>query len=370
MKNIHAKTFTALIFTTGLWSVSAMGAAARGDAPYDVADFARVEKIDTHMHLYGELPEFVKRAKADNVRVLTINVNYRDFPPLQTQERDAIALRHQYPGRIAFAATFDAAGSDQPEWLARTQSGLQNALRQGAVGVKVWKDIGMQQRDPDGHAVMIDDPRFAPVFSMLEKRRIPVLGHQGEPLNAWLALDKMTIKGDRDYFTEHPQYHMFAHPEWPSYEQQIAARDRMLDQHPKMRFVGVHLASLEYDVAKVADFLRRYPNASVDVAARLVHLQLQASRDREAVRQFFIEFQDRILYGTDVARGRDEPDEDVAKEAHEAWLADWNFLVGDAELHSGDFEAPFTGLALPASVIDKVYHGNARRAFPRAWSSK
>lgn len=370
MSHLRTTIGASLVLTAMGWSAGATGAPAQKDAPYRVSDFARVEKIDTHMHLYGSLPEFVKRATADNVRVLTINVNYRDFPPLQTQLLDAVALRNQYPGRIAFAATFNAEGSDKPDWLPRTLRSLEDALGQGAVGVKVWKDIGMQQRDPDGHAVMIDDPRFAPVFTMLDKRGVPVLGHQGEPLNAWLALDKMTIKGDREYFTEHPQYHMFAHPEWPSYEQQIAARDRMLGQHPNMRFVGVHLASLEYDVAKIADFLRRYPNASVDLAARLVHLQLQASRDREAVRQFFIEFQDRILYGSDLARGADQADAALAKEAHEAWLADWNFLAGDAELHSTDFEAPFKGLALPAAVIDKVYHGNARRIFPTAWPAK
>ena len=369
MKNIRTM-LACSVLAAAWWSTATTGAPASDDAPYREADFARVEKIDTHMHLYGSLPQFLKRATTDNVRILTINVNYRDFPPLQTQLHDAIALQRQYPDRIAFAATFDAAGSDRPEWLPRTLTQLEEALKNGAVGVKVWKDIGMQQRDPDGHAVMIDDPRFAPVFTMLEKRGVPVLGHQGEPRNAWLPLEKMTIKGDREYFTQHPQYHMFAHPEWPSYEQQIAARDRMLDQHPDIRFVGVHLASLEYDVAKIADFLKRYPTASVDLAARLVHLQLQASRDRETVRKFFIQFQDRILYGSDLAREQNQADAVLAQNAHEAWLADWKFIAGDSELHSGDFAAPFRGLALPASVVDKVYHGNARRTFPTAWPAK
>ena len=66
----------------------------------------------------------------------------------------------------------------------------------------------MQQRDPDGRAVMIDDARFDPVFDWLEERGVPVLGHQGEPRNAWLPLEQMTIRGDREYFAEHPQYHM------------------------------------------------------------------------------------------------------------------------------------------------------------------
>ena len=152
----------------------------------------------------------------------------------------------------------------------------------------------MQQRDPDGRTVTIDDARFDPLFGWFERRGVPVLGHQGEPRNAWLPLGEMTIRGDREYFAEHPQYHMAGRAEWPSYEQQVAARDRMLGRHPRLAFVGVHLASLEWDVDRIAGFLRRFPNASVDLAARLSHLQLQASVDNEKVRRFFIEFQDRI----------------------------------------------------------------------------
>ena len=309
----------------------------------------------------------LRACRADGFRVLTLNVNYRDFPPIAVQQRDAAALSREHPDRIAFAATVDAAGSDQPGWLVEVERRLDAAFAEGAVAVKFWKDIGMQHRDPDGHAVMIDDARFDPLFDWLEKRCIPVLGHQGEPRNAWMSLEEMTIRGDREYFTEHPQYHMFGRKEWPSYEEQIAARDRMLDKHRGLKFVGVHLASLEWDVGRIAEFLRRYPNASVDLAARLSHLQLQASRDHDNVRRFFIEFQDRILYGSDFGRADGQSDVEFAAEAHEGWLADWRFLAGGAELRSDEFKAPFRGLALPREVIDKVYRENARRVFPSAW---
>jgi predicted TIM-barrel fold metal-dependent hydrolase len=335
--------------------------------PYAEEDFARIEKVDTHVHLYGDLPVFLARAQGDGFRLLTINVNYNDFPSLDQQLHDAIALRTIDPSRVAFAATFDATGSDRPEWAARTVRQLDDALARGAVGVKVWKDIGMQLRDPDGRAVMIDDERFTPIFRFLVERDVVVLGHQGEPRNAWLPLEEMTVKGDRDYFAEHPQYHMYRHPEWPAYDEQLAARNRLLDRYPRMRFVGVHLASLEWDVDRVAGFLERYPTASVDLAARLVHLQLQAVKDRDKVRAFFINYQDRILYGSDLSRGRGQSDEALAGEAHEAWLADWRFLAGDSALHSDDFEGSFRGLALPRSVLDKVYRDNARKLFPHAW---
>ena len=354
-----------------LWVAAGLLAGSLGASaeqpPYRVGDFASVEKIDTHVHLHGSLPTFMSRAVADNFRLLTINVNYSHFPPLAQQQSDALALRQADPDRVAFAATFDAAGSERPQWAQDVERQLSDALDAGAVAVKVWKDIGMQQRDKDSRVIMIDDPRFTPIFRMLEQRGTVVLGHLGEPRNSWLPLAEMTIRGDREYFTDHPQYHMYSHPEWPSYEQQIAARDRMLDRHPQLRFVGVHLASLEWDVDRVADFLNRYPGASVDLAARLSHVELQASLDRAKVRKFFIEFQDRILYATDIACAGPKEDSACAVQAHETWLDDWRFLSSSETLHSEQFAAPVRGLSLPRNVIDKIYSGNARRMFPAAW---
>jgi predicted TIM-barrel fold metal-dependent hydrolase len=332
-------------------------------------DFGSMPKIDVHVHLYGEMPAFAARMREDRFRVLTVNVNYRDFPPLAEQERDAARLHAEHPELVAFAASFDAAGSEAAGWLEKVESRLDAAFADGASAVKVWKDIGMQQRDADGRAVTIDDERFDPLFDWLARRGVPVLGHQGEPRNAWLPLEEMTIRGDREYFAEHPQYHMLGKKDWPSYEEQIAARDRMLAKHADLRFVAVHLASLEYDVDRIAAFLRRFPDASVDLAARMPHLQLQASRDRDKVRRFFIEFQDRILYGTDAGRGRGQSDEEFARDVHEAWVADWAFLAGEGELRSPDFDAPFRGLALPREVLEKVYAGNALRLFPKAWAA-
>jgi len=352
-------------------ALSTLGAVALAKRPatYAEADFPRIDKIDAHVHLYGELPVFLERVKADGFRVLTINVNYADFPPLPEQLASAVALRNASPERVAFAATFDAEGSDRPEWLGRTQAQLDAALSAGAVAVKVWKDIGMQWRDPDGRVVMVDDARFAPIFDSLAARHVVVLGHQGEPRNAWLPLEQMTINGDREYFGAHPNYHMALHPEWPSYEKQLAARDRMLEAHPTLKFVGVHLASLEWDVDRIAEFLDRHPTACVDLAARMAHLQRQAVTHRDRVRSFFIKYQDRILYGTDIGRAKGQSDEAFAEEAHAAWIADWKFLAGQTEQRSPEFDGSFRGLALPRIVIDKVYGANARRLFPQAWQS-
>ena len=358
-----------VIRTAVLASLFMVARVAVGATPamYSENDFSRIEKIDTHVHLHGSVPLFMKRAQADGFRLLTINVNYATFPPLPQQRADALKLKREYPQRVAFVATFDATNSQQSGWLDRVQEQLKQDLAQGAVGVKVWKDIGMQQRDADGRAVMVDDARFTPIFQLLEQRGVVVLGHQGEPRNAWLPLDQMTTRGDRQYFTEHPEYHMFKHAEWPSYEEQLAARDRWLARHTKIEFLALHLASLEWSVDRIGEFLTRNPNASVDLAARAVHLKLQASADRERVRQFFIRYQDRIVYATDLTRLPEQTDSAFADEAHTVWMNDWKFLSGSGELRSDEFDAPFKGLALPREVLDKIYHANARRLFPAAW---
>ena len=99
----------------------------------------------------------------------------------------------------------------------------------------------------------------------------------------------MTTDNDREYFQHHPEYHMYLHPEMPGYEDLMGARDRFVAAHPALRFVGAHLASLEYDVDRIAAFLDRFPNASVDMAARMSQVQYQSLRDREKVRDFFIQ---------------------------------------------------------------------------------
>jgi len=127
----------------------------------------------------------------------------------------------------------------------------------------------------------IDHPQLDPVFQHLADNNIPLVGHLGEPKNCWLPLDEMTTKNDSNYFANNPQYHMYKHPEYPSYEEQMAARDRMLDKHPDLTFIGCHLASLEWSVDEMAAFPDRFPNAAMDMAVRMGQLFYQTRENRE-----------------------------------------------------------------------------------------
>jgi hypothetical protein len=331
-------------------------------------DFPRVEKIDAHMHVHGPADRLVAQAIADHFRILTINVDAPDDPPIREQRLAAISLRERYPGRVAFAATFSVEGFQSPGWSTAVLRDIDAAVAQGAVGVKIWKNIGMALRDADGSYVMPDDLRLEPVIAHLERDHIVLLGHQAEPRNCWLPVERMTVRSDREYFEAHPQYYMYRHPEMPSQETILAARDRMLSAHPGLRFDAVHLASLEWDVDKVAAFLDRFPNASVDVAARMVHLEYQAASHPDKVRRFLIRYQDRVLYGSDDAYGPDDSDPRAVAEVHTDWLNDWRFLVTSDRMHSADFDAGFRGLHLPRAVVDKIYWRSAEALFPSAWS--
>jgi len=359
-------------FTSPGAARAARGAAVEtAPAPdyYTPADFQRVDKIDAHVHLHGPADRFMAQAIADRFRVLTINVQYPDFPPIAEQQREAVSLRERYPGWVAFAATFSTEGFQAPGWSESAVRHIDEARAQGAVGVKMWKNIGMVLRNPDGSYVMPDDPRLGPVIAHLERASLVLLGHQAEPRNCWLPLEKMTVRGDRDYFREHPQYYMYQHPEMPAHDTILAARDRMLRAHPQLRFDAVHLASLEWDVDRVADFLERFPNAVVDLAARLVHLEYQAASNRQKVRRFLIRYQDRVLYGSDDSYGPDDADAHAVAEVHAGWVEDWRFLATSAHMHSADFDAAFRGLRLPRTVVDKIYRRNAEALFTNAWNT-
>jgi predicted TIM-barrel fold metal-dependent hydrolase len=346
--------------------------AAPAPEHYAEQDFERLPKFDAHFHANRYDPGALAIARRDRFELLSINTDYPDFPPLPVQASIAYRERAEDPRGFRFATTFSMTGFGTPGWADRTIRSLDAAFAKGAVAVKIWKNVGMIEKDPTGKRVFIDDPRFDPVMRHLEARHIPLIAHQGEPKNCWLPLDQMTTNNDREYFKEHPEYYMHLHPEEPSYEQLMAARDRFVGRHPKLAFDGAHMGSLEWSTDALAAFLDRYPNAVVDLAARLSNLQVQSNANPAKVRAFFVKYQDRILYGTDLtdsppdpkARAQNPPaTSDFPGEADRVWRADWRYLATPLSQRVDAIGADARGLALPRAVVDKIYWVNAQRFF-------
>jgi hypothetical protein len=337
---------------------------------YTGEDFYHLEKIDAHVHINHNTPVFTDEARRVNFRLLTVNVDYPDFPPVRDQEKIALAAIQSEPDVVAFAATFKMTGWNEPGWRSHVIRHLDSLLDAGAVAVKVWKNIGMDFRDSRGELIMIDNPGFDSIFAHITSKHIPLIGHLGEPKSCWQPVDQIPIKYIREYFTDHPQYHMYLHPEMPSYEEQMRARDNMLEKNKSIEFVGAHLASLEWSVDELGRFLDRFHHADVDMAARMGNIQYQSSRDREKVRQFFINYQDRILYGTDLVHTADVAPEEFLAEIRKIWQDDWVYLTSDSLLTNNEFDGSFHGLHLPALVINKIYAQNAQRKFSGAWKKR
>jgi predicted TIM-barrel fold metal-dependent hydrolase len=327
---------------------------------YSMDDFSEVEKIDSHYHIYTDNESSVEQAQKDNFRLLNINTYSGGCEDVVEAHQWLKNLKQEYPETTEFTTTFCLDGWDEPGWVENTISWIDQCLADGAIAVKVWKNIGMEFRDKDSVLIMIDNPQFDPVFQHLAENGIPLVGHLGEPKNCWLPLEEMTTKNDSNYFANNPQYHMYLHPEFPSYEEQMAARDRMLEKHPDLIFIGCHLASLEWGVDEMAAFLDRFPNASMDMAARMGQLFYQTVENREKVREFFINYQDRLMYGTDIIdRGQEK--EAFQNRMHQTWLKDWEYLVTDNTMTSNLINGEFRGLKLPKEVVEKIYAVNVKR---------
>jgi len=362
----HVATSLAAILT-------AWGSPLLAQDSYGEADFVRVPKFDAHVHDNVARGAFLDIARKDGFEMLSINVDYPDFPPLPLQAKAALGHVAQDPQHFHFSTAFSMEGFGQPGWADRANATIDAAVAKGAVAVKVWKNIGMVVKDKNGKHIFIDDPRFEPVWQHIQKLGLVLIAHQGEPLNCWLPLDQMTTDNDRSYFREHPQYYMYLHPEEPSYEMLMAARDRFVAFHPGLTFVGAHMGSLEWSVDRLAVFLDRFPNANVDLSARMTQVQFQSGQDYQKVRNFFIKYQDRLLYGTDIAdnppkpgaSGEDAPRSDAEFEAEvdRAWHSDWTYLATAGVQHVSDLNADVNGLQLPKAVIDKIYYQNAHRIF-------
>ncbi|MEX0905715.1 MAG: amidohydrolase family protein [Balneolaceae bacterium] len=349
---------------------------------YNQDDYEKVTKFNSHVHIRGYNTSYIDQAVKDNFQLLT----FISSAPASTsrlsveeQEENTLNLIQDYPNHLFYTTTIlDPYGFNEPDWVEKTISHLEESFRKGAIAVKIRKSIGMEVRKPDGEFVTIDDPKFDPVIDFIAENNITLIGHIGEPKNCWLPLEEMTVGGDRQYYSENPQYHMYLHPEYLSHEDHIRAVENMLKKHPDVRYVGAHLASLEYDVDELATRLDEFPNMAVDMAERISHFQYQAVTDWQKVRDFFIKYQDRLIYATDDSNFGPKPhfgaeitdytirtDQQIEDATIENYQRHWKFFTYEGEMTAPKLpDMKFKALHLPKEVVDKIYLKNAEKWFP------
>jgi predicted TIM-barrel fold metal-dependent hydrolase len=326
--------------------------------------YFELDKIDAHMHLNTARSALLDEAGKEGFRLITINTEVPFFPDVDEQKEIVNKAGSDNPGKIDFITTFRTDRWGESDWADEQIDRIQKGMDDGALGVKIWKNIGMELRDKSGNFIMADHPSFDPIYQYLTDHEIPLLAHLGEPKNCWLPLDEMTVTSDRDYFSAYPQYHMNLHPEYPSYELQLDARDHVLARHRKLKFIGAHLASLEWSVDKLAVWLDDHPSAAVDLAERVCHLQYQAADHHGKVKQFVERYQDRIIYGSDqIDDGSPEP-ESIRTQIRQKWRNEFRFFADSDNQAAWNVSKPFKGLGLSKDILKKLFHDNALKYYP------
>ena len=346
---------------------------------YSSVDFKKALKMDAHTHYHTFDDFFVRKAKKANMGLITINTNFERLP-IDTQSEISQSLHQRYPETFNFIATFDASAFASKSFVEDTISQLKNCIASGARGVKIWKNIGMTLRNEAGQYIMADDPVFAPIFGFLEKEKIPLLAHLGEPRNCWMPIEQMTTRSDARYFSKNPHYHMYLHPEVPSFEQHNIARDHILERYPNLIFVGAHLGSMDWNLDEVAKRMDRFPNFNVDISGRFHHIVQLATRNRDQVIDFFNKYQNRIIYGLDYFVSQDYSQkwmsffchcfpqlyhhllfEYLCRKIKQHWLFFATNKMVNTKAICNQSEAPskILGLNLTKKVVDRIFYENA-----------
>lgn len=306
--------------------------------------------IDAHVHYSATTPATRELPVKLDVKCLNVCVAVKGWrEKRQTLYRE---LARTYPERYAWCTTFDLPDFTA-DYAQRVIEGLERDFADGAIGCKIWKNVGMELKDSAGRYVQCDDPLFDPIYAHLAERGRTLLAHIAEPLACWRPLDPESPH--YGYYRDYPEWHMAGRTDVPTHEQLMAARDRVLEKHPKLRVVGAHLGSLEYSLEEIAARLDRYPNFAVDSSARLGDI---AMKPREKLLEFFDRYQDRLLWGTDVILASDAN----LPWTRECYAMEQAFFETDERVRVGAKE--YQGLALPERILKKFYITNAQRWYP------
>lgn len=231
-----------------------------------------------------------------------------------------------------------------PGWAERAVARLEAAIAAGAVGIgEIGKSLGLFTRRADGTRLRVDDPDLDPVWAAAARLGVPVFLHTGDPQEFWQPIDNRNER-----WLELALFPRRRYPadSFPSFEELMTERDNLLRRNPRTTFVIAHMGWHANDLARLGRMLDEFPNMYTEVGAVLYDL----GRQPRAAREFFLRYQDRILFGKDAFETEEYPYYWRVLETADDYFDYYRGYHAFWKLY---------GLDLPDSVLRKVYAENA-----------
>lgn len=309
---------------------------------------AKFPFIDVHNH-QEEMPDMdlstlTREMDKMNMKVM-VNLSGGNGETLRRSIRN---IRDHFPNRFIVFANIDWSGVGQEGWGEKAAKQLENDVKNGANGLKIFKDLGFSVRDINGKRVTVDDPRLDPIWEKAGELRIPVLIHTADPKSFW---DPMDANNERWLeLATHP-YRKRSNTDPAPWDTLIGEQHRMFMKHPHTTFIAAHFGWYANDLTKLGKLLDEMPNVNVEFGAVIAEL----GRQPRMAKEFFTKYQDRILFGKDswapeeyTTYFRVLETEDEYFPYHKKYHAFWAMY----------------GMGLPDEILRKVYYINALRIIP------
>lgn len=332
--------------------------------PEHIITRAKYPFIDVHSHQWRmdtqNLDSLVAEMDSLNLAVL-VNLSGRGLSVVFNPENRTVAdetefLRKSlenirksgYSDRLLVFTNIRFEGFGEQDWAEQTIKQLEEDVKMGAKGLKIYKELGFDVKDQTGQRVAVDDPRLDPIWEKCGELGIPVLIHSGDPFQFWLPKDKYNERWLE--LKEHPE--RYRDPAvYPPWEQIMNEQHNVFRKHPKTIFISAHLGWMGNDLARLGKLLDEIPNMYTEIGAVLAEL----GRQPRFAREWFIKYQDRVLFGKDLwappeyhvyFRVLETADEyfDYYRRRHAFWK--------------------MYGLDLPDEVLKKLYYKNALKIIP------
>jgi predicted TIM-barrel fold metal-dependent hydrolase len=266
-----------------------------------------------------------------------------------------------FPGRFFTFTEPSYSKFLEPNYPRLQAEAIEQAHRAGARGLKILKTLGLYLREniTSGKLVKIDDPRFDPMWDTCGQLNMPVAIHVSDPIAFFTPTDRFNERYEE--LNNHPDWSFYDH-EFPSNAELLEARNRVFARHPKTQFIVLHVGNFSENLANVSENLDRFPNMTVDTAARVGEL----GRQPRTSRRFFEKYQDRIMFGTDATPHGDEfPQQVFNDQLYEIYFR--FFETDDEYFDYAPAKVPpqgrwrIYGIELPEPILHKVYNQNAAR---------